>query len=352
MDKDIAEKTQEKDRGDRAQTAHVDIGGREYTYFMTDDWNAVLKKLTGMGYRTPCPQDWRWNPALHQNVRTKMAERGARYSLTMSHGAAVLNTWSPNAAPHSIFLSELVNPQETEALRDILTPVALGMPPLMYACARGDASAVRRCIELGADVNVLLPGFDMTPLMFAAGRNEKEVVQVLIQNGADVSMRSKRGYYALLYAVVMGAKETIRILEQAGAKIERISPTPHIDERKMPFTEKLAFYLQNSLQYSKNKSHAPVYKRCGMSRQTFSKIVSEDSPDYRPKKNTVFQLAIGIHLTIEQTKDLLESAGYHLLPDNDFDATVADFISRLDYDMRTIDEALFKKTQKTLRSYQ
>lgn len=352
MDKGIVERTQEQDGTGRAQTARVDIGGREYTYFMTDDWHAVLKTLADLGYRTPHPQDWRWNPALHQNVRAKMAERGTRYSLTMSHGATVLNSCSPNAAPHSIFLSELVKPQETEALRDILTPVALGMPPLLYACARGDAAAVRRCIELGADVNVLLPDFDMTPLMFAAGRNEKEIVQILIQNGADVSMRSKRGYYALLYALVMGAKETIHILEQAGAKLERVSPTPTIDERKVPFTEKLAFYVQNSLQYSKNKSLAPIYKRCGMSRQTFSKIVSEDSPDYRPKKNTVFQLAIGIHLTIEQTKDLLESAGYLLLPDDDFDATIADFISRLEYDIRTIDEALFKKTNRTLCSYQ
>lgn len=351
MDKGIVERTQEQDGAERAQTARVDINGREYTYFMTNDWNAVLKTLADLGYRTPHPQDWRWNPALHQNVRAKMAERGARYSLTMSHGVAVLNSCSPNAAPHSIFLSELVKPQETEALRDILTPVALGMPPLMYACARGDAAAVSRCIELGADVNVLLPDFDMTPLMFAAGRNEKEIVQILIQNGADVSMRSKRGYYALLYAVVMGAKETARILRQAGAKPYQISLTPHIDERKVPFTEKLAFYIQNSLQYSKNKSLAPIYKRCGMSRQTFSKIMGEDK-HYRPKKNTVLQLAIGIRLTIEQTKDLLESAGYLLLPDDDFDATIADFISRLDYDMRTIDEALFKKTQKTLRSYQ
>ncbi|MDE6705803.1 MAG: ankyrin repeat domain-containing protein [Treponemataceae bacterium] len=351
MEQDIVERTQEQDGAERAQTVRVDLDGLgEYTYFMTDDWNAVRKTLTDLGYRTPVPNNWRWNPALHQNVRAKMAELGAKYSLTMSHGANVLNSWSPNAAPHIIFLSELAKPQETKALRDILTPAALGMPPLLYACVRGDAAAVRRCIELGADMNVLLPDFDMTPLMFAAARNETEVVQVLIQNGADISMRSKKGYYALLYALVMGAKETIRILEAAGAKLERISPTPDINKTKAPFTEKFLFYLQNSVKYSKNKSFAPVYKRCGMRRQTFSKIMGEDSY-YRPKKDTVFQLAIGMRLTIEQTKDLLESTGHHLLPDDAFDATVADFISRMDYDLRTIDEALFKKTNRTLCSY-
>ncbi|MDE5614312.1 MAG: ankyrin repeat domain-containing protein [Treponemataceae bacterium] len=350
MENDIVEKTQEQDGAERAQTVRVDIDGLgEYTYFMTDDWNAVRKTLADLGYRTPRPQDWRWNPDLHQNVRAKMAELGAKYSLTMSHGAAVLNSWSPNAAPHIIFLSELANPRHTESLRGIFTPAALGMP-LLYACERGDVAAVRHCIALGADVNVLLPGFDMTPLMFAAARDEKEIVQVLIQNGADISMRSKRGYYALLYAVILGAKETARILKQAGAKPYRFSLTPDIDERKMPFTEKLAFYVQNSLQYSKNKSLAPIYKRCGMSRQTFSKIMGEDK-HYHPKKNTVFQLAIGMRLTIEQTKDLLESAGYVLLPDDAFDATVAAFISRMDYDLRTIDEELFKKTGRTLCSY-
>lgn len=353
MEKDSMEKTQEKDGAAQAQTVRVTIDGLgEYVYFMTDDWTAVLKKLKGMGYRNPRPQDWRWNPALHQNVRDKMAELGAKYSLTTSHGAAVLNSYTPKSAPHSIFLSELENRQDTETLRDILSPIALGIPPLIFACGRGSATAVRLCIELGADVNALIPGCDMTPLMFAAARNEKEIVQVLIQNGADVSLRSKKGYYALLHAVVMGAKDCVRILEQAGAKLEKISPTPDIDESKAPFTEKLSFYIRNSVKYNKDKGHAPIYNRCNMSRQTFSKILNDGRPDYRPKKNTVLQLAIGMQLTIEQTKDLLESAGYHLLPDDAFDSIIAGFIARLDYDIHKIDSKLFEETGKTLSAYE
>ncbi|MBD5448397.1 MAG: hypothetical protein HDR32_12460 [Treponema sp.] len=306
MEQDIVERTQEQDGAERAQTVRVDIDGLgEYTYFMTNDFSDVIKKLKNLGYRTPRPQDWRLNPDLHQNVRAKMAERGATYSLTMSHGAAVLNNYVPEYVPHIIYLSNLAKPQQTEAMRDSLTPAA---------------------------------------------QAEKEVMRVLTQKGANMSMQSKRAYYALMHAIVLVAKKTLRINKQVRAKLERVSPTPAIDKRKVPFTEKLAFYLQNSLQYSKNKSHAIIYKRGGISRQTFSKIIGEDSY-YRPKKDTVFQLAIGMRLTIEQTKDLLESAGHHLLPDDAFDATVADFISRMDYDLRTIDEALFKKTNRTLCSY-
>lgn len=347
MEKDSMEKTQAKDETDRTQTVSVDINGREYTYVMTDDWQVIRKQLLRMGFRVPRPQDWRWNPDLHQNVRAKMAELGTKYSMTLSHGAAVLNCYFPPYTPHIIHLSELGDKSIKECLHD----TNIDAPPLMYAIKTGDDSIVRLCLELGADPNARMPDTGITALMFAAAQGETEIMQVLIQNGADVSLRTKKGHYALLYAAAMGKKEAVRILKQAGAKAEKISFTPDIAEGKAPFTEKFSFYLQNSIKFAKSKTFVPIYKRCGMSRQTFSKIMSEDNPDYRPKKNTVFQLAIGMRLTIEQTKDLLESAGYFLLPDDAFDTTVAEFISRMDYDISKIDEVLFERTQKTLRSY-
>ena len=58
----------------------------------------------------------------------------------------------------------------------------------------------------------------------------------------------------------------------------------------------------------KNLDEVEVYKKGNISRQLFSKIKSEK--DYHPAKNTIFSLAIGMELSISETSELLEKAGY------------------------------------------
>ena len=53
-----------------------------------------------------------------------------------------------------------------------------------------------------------------------------------------------------------------------------------------------------------------VYKQSNISRQHFSKI--QCNRDYNPKKKTVLAFAVGLHLSEDETIDLLKSAGYVL----------------------------------------
>ena len=90
-----------------------------------------------------------------------------------------------------------------------------------------------------------------------------------------------------------------------------------------------------------------VYKRANLSRQHFSKIRS--NPGYRPKKPTVLALAVALELTLEETRLLLERAGYALTHADKRDVIVEYYISHGIYDVVEINLALYSFDQPLLR---
>ena len=83
-----------------------------------------------------------------------------------------------------------------------------------------------------------------------------------------------------------------------------------------------------------------MYKKANISRQLFSKIKSEK--DYHPTKNTVFALAIGMELTIDETSDLLEKAGYAFSSASKSDLIIQFFLYHQNYNIFAINEVLDK----------
>jgi len=107
------------------------------------------------------------------------------------------------------------------------------------------------------------------------------------------------------------------------------------------FQEKLFAYISE-----KDMSNVDVYKRANMDKKLFSKI--QCNKDYVPKKSTALALAIALKLTMEETTDLLQRAGYALSPASKSDVIVSYFIVNNRYDIYEINCTLFDYSLPTL----
>ena len=200
-------------------------------------------------------------------------------------------------------------------------------------------SAIREFLA-DHDMEVYLVIFDR--VSFAVGKELLGAVESYIdEHYVDTHPVSRRNLLEVEYQAMDSAK-----IAPPPAQAAPMVATPqaldnlmtHLDE---PFNAALFRLID-----AKGMTDTDVYKRANIDRKLFSKI--RTGKGYIPSKRTILALAIALKLTLPETDDLLERAGYALSHSQKFDVIVEFFIVSGKYDIFEINQVLFQYDQPLL----
>jgi hypothetical protein len=107
-----------------------------------------------------------------------------------------------------------------------------------------------------------------------------------------------------------------------------------IHNKSMNFNELLFSYIDKS-----GCRDSEIYKRVDIDRKLFSKI--RCSNNYIPRKNIIIKLCLSLRLNKYDFNKLLNSAGYSLSTNNDFDLVISYCVDNNIYDIKVINEYLY-----------
>ncbi len=115
---------------------------------------------------------------------------------------------------------------------------------------------------------------------------------------------------------------------------------------RKPNDEEFHSYLFALLR-EKGIENAEAYKKAGIDRKTWSKLISNASQ--RPTKRNACAIAIALELDYKECKHLVKSAGY-ILNRDPFDLVIRYCVDHGIYDPIKVDALLLEKNQKPLFS--
>lgn len=135
------------------------------------------------------------------------------------------------------------------------------------------------------------------------------------------------------------------LYEQAAPCFGKVQKNISLDEALSCMDESFSEMLLRKIDEA-GITDAQCYKKANIDRKLFSKIRS--NPAYKPSKPTAVAFAIALELSLDETKELLMKAGFALSRSSRFDIIIEYFISKGNYNIFEINEALFAFDQNLL----
>ena len=114
-----------------------------------------------------------------------------------------------------------------------------------------------------------------------------------------------------------------------------------LDSKKPTFSETLMNFIDE-----RGLKDSDVYNKAGISRQLFSKIRIHQN--YKPTKPTVLLFALAMELDLDDTQELLASAGFTLSHSSKQDLIIEFLITKGIHDIFTINDVLYEFKEPTL----
>lgn len=139
----------------------------------------------------------------------------------------------------------------------------------------------------------------------------------------------------ILGAAVIGGRAAIA---EIGKRL-----ADYVKNKQEPFNECLFRMID-----AKGLKDSDVYKQAGLTRQMFSKIRCKK--EYIPTKSVMLSLAVGMHLSVEETEKLLASGNQLLSKSDTGDLIVRFFMEQGEYNLDLYNEYLFEYHQHLLGS--